>query len=357
MKICYLAAAWSVHTHRWVRHFARRGYQVTLVSFHPGKLDWKGIHVFQLPTPFSRPQANVLLNLAKACRLVQEIDPDILHVHVVTSYGLAGALTGRHPFVVTAWGGDVLVLPKQSWVYRQLVRFVLRRADLVTSMAEHMTGHLIEQAYAAANKIVTLPFGVDTDVFNLLQRSRRHGDELPLVVSTRRWDYGYDVHLLIQAIPQVLDFYPDTRFVVAGGGPLRRQLEQLATNLGIADHVEFRGDVLHEKMPRLLGEADVFVSTSRSDGNNISLNEAMACGAFPVVTDIPANREWIESGRNGLLFPCRDAKQLAQSIVEAIGQTDWRQSVMAQNWEIVCMRASWTQKMEKMENLYASLVR
>ena len=356
MKICYLSSAISVHTHRWARHFARRGYQVTVVSFHPGNLDWEGIQVFQLPALFSRSQANILLNLGRVRGLVREIDPNILHAHVVPSYGLAGALTGRHPFVATAWGSDVLVQPEESWVYRQIVRFVLKRADLVTSMAEHMTKHLIERGYAEADKIVTLPFGVDTDVFNLNQRTRRHGDAPPLVVSTRRLDYGLDVHLFLRASPQVLEHYPDVHFVVVSDGPFRSQLEQLATDLGVADRVEFRGAIPYHEMPKLLGEADVFVSTSRSDGNNVSLNEAMACGAFPVATDIPANREWIEPGQNGLLFPCQDAEELAQRIVEALRQPDWRQATTAQNWEIIRTRASWAHKMVEMEKLYASLV-
>ena len=50
---------------------------------------------------------------------------------------------------MTAWGTDVLVMPEQSWAYRQIVRFALSRADLVTSVANHMTQHLIERGYAA----------------------------------------------------------------------------------------------------------------------------------------------------------------------------------------------------------------
>ena len=287
---------------------------------------------------------------------MRRINPDILHAHYVTSYGLAGALTGRHPLIVTAWGSDVLVMPEESWIYRRMVRFVLNRADLITSMAEHMTRHLIERRYAAAGKVITLPFGVDTDAFNLNQRRRRHGNGSPLVVSTRRLDHGLDVHLFIQAIPQVLDCYPDSKFVVTSDGTLYSELKELATDLGIARCVEFRGDISHQEMPRLLGQADVFVSTSRSDGNNISLNEAMACGAFPVATNIPANRAWIESGKNGLLFPCHDPDRLAKAIIEALEKPAWRQAIMIDNWEIICSQASWQNKMAEMESWYASLV-
>ena len=354
MKICYLANVQSIHTQRWARHFVSRGYQVTVISFQRGAID--GVTVIDLPSVSAQPRLNILLRLSMVRRLVRDIDPDILHAHYVTSYGFAGALSGRHPLVITAWGSDVFVMPEGSWIYRQIVRFALRRADLITSMAKHMTRHLIERRYAVAEKIVTLPFGVDTDVFNPTQRSRRHSTDSPLVVSTRRLDHGLDVNLFIQAIPEVLKCYPNAKFVVTGDGPLRPQLEHLAADLGIKRHVEFRGEISHLEMTRLLGRADVFVSTSRSDGNNISLNEAMACGAFPVATDIPANRVWVENGRNGLLFPCHNSKLLANSINEALQKPEWRQATMAQNWEIICKRASWQDKMAEMETWYASLV-
>lgn len=354
MKICYLANSQSIHTQRWARHFKDRGYQVTVISFQPGAIE--GVKVISLASFSSQRHLNILLQFGNVRRLVQEIAPDILHAHYVTSYGLAGALTGKHPFVVTAWGSDVLVTPEESWIYRQMVCFALNRADLVTSMAEHMTQCIIERRYAVASRIVTLPFGVDTDVFNLNRRSRQHGVGSGLVVSTRRLDYGLDVHLFIQAIPQVLKTFPDTHFVVTGNGPFRSDLEQLAIDLGIIEHIDFRGEIPHSEMPKLLGGADVFVSTSRSDGNNISLNEAMACGAFPVATDIPANRAWIDVGRNGLLFSCQDADGLAEKVIEALSQPHWRQAAMDQNWGIVRARASWASAMVKMEGLYASLV-
>ena len=84
-------------------------------------------------------------------------------------------------------------------------------------------------------------------------------------------------------------------------------------------------------MALLLGQADLFISTSPSDGNNISLNEAMACGVFPIVTDIAANRAWITHGENGLLFPCRDANALADRVIEALGRPEWRQAVVPVN--------------------------
>lgn len=354
MKICYLANAQSIHTQRWASHFHKCGYDVTVISFDQAEIE--GVHVISLRRMTSQRHLNILLNLVNIRNVVRKIAPDILHAHYATSYGFAGALTGKHPFVVTAWGTDVLVEPEKSSVYRQIVCFALRQADLITSMAPHMTEHLIMREYAPADKMITLPFGVDTDVFNLSRRTRQHGSQPEVVVSTRRPDYGMDVDTFVRAIPAVLKVFDNLRFIITGEGSLRQSLEQLAGELGVYDHVEFLGDITHREMPDLLGVADVFVSTSPSDGNNISLNEAMACGVFSIATDIPANRAWIEPGKNGLLYPCRDVDQLADRIIKALRNPDWRQDVMSGNWEIISSRASWANSMAEMESHYNRLM-
>jgi glycosyltransferase involved in cell wall biosynthesis len=178
-----------------------------------------------------------------------------------------------------------------------------------------------------------------------------------LVVSTRRLDTGLDVDIFIRAIPKIIRSYPDTHFVITNDGPLRKSFEGLAEDLKIANWVDFRGEISHQEMSILLGEADIFVSTSPSDGNNVSLNEATACGAFPVATDIPANRAWISlDDKNGLLFPCKDADSLAYAIIEALQEPEWRQSVMAENWNIVRTKASWSNSMAEMEHHYRRLL-
>lgn len=350
MKICYLANAEIVHTKRWAQYFSSIGHQVTVISFQSGEIE--GADVIELPHLSTNKILNILLNIFKVRRLVNDIRPDILHAHYVTSYGLVAALTGKHPYVATAWGTDVLIEPEKSWMYRQMIRFNLRRADLITSMAPHMTDLLVKRGYALIDKIIDLPFGVDTNVFNPAKRSRPRENQPAIVVSTRRPDYGMDVDTFVKAVPLVLKIFKNIRFIVTGEGPLRQSIEQLAGALGVSGYIEFRGQINHQEMPELLGLADVFVSTAPSDGNNVSLNEAMACGAFPIATDIPANRAWIEPGKNGLLYPCREVDQLADRIIDALRRPDWRQVVRSHNWDIIRKKASWSHSMAKMESHY-----
>jgi glycosyltransferase involved in cell wall biosynthesis len=353
--ICFLANAGSVHTQRWAKHFANKGYQVIVISFQPGEIE--GVTVIQLPLVSLHFQINILLNLLKIRRLVREIEPDILHAHYATSYGLAGALTGRHPYIVTAWGSDVLIMPARSWIYRKIVRYALRAADIVTSMAPHMTRHMIFEKLCRAEKIVTLPFGTDTSLFNPSSRKSGDTEDSPVIVSNRRLDAGMNVDLFVRAIPAVIKVFPDARFIVASDGTERPTIQKLTLELGVEANVEFRGHVLPSQMPMLLGNADIFVSTSPSDGNNISLCEAMACGAFPIATDISANQDWITTGVNGFLFPVRDHNELARCIIESLKKPTWRRSVQAGNYNIILDKGSWDKNMEIMTFEYEKILR
>ncbi len=164
MKICYLANAASIHTHRWATHFSKLGHDVTVVSLTdasiPGvNVRWMGID------PNVRGRIAYLLCLPRLRRTLRELKPDIVHAHYAGGYGLAAALAGYHPLVLTAWGSDVLILPQSSRSMRWLVKFALRRADLVTSMARHMTV-AIGGLGVSGERLITLPFGVDTSIFH-----------------------------------------------------------------------------------------------------------------------------------------------------------------------------------------------
>jgi glycosyltransferase involved in cell wall biosynthesis len=121
--------------------------------------------------------------------------------------------------------------------------------------------------------------------------------------------------------------------------------------------VKFEGWVDHDELPGWLASSKVYVSTSLSDSLAISNLEAMACGIFPIVTDIPSNREWIEDGENGFIVPTDDPEILAQRMVEAMGNEKIREKAGIHNRRIVGERANWNKNMMEIEELYRVLVR
>jgi glycosyltransferase involved in cell wall biosynthesis len=117
---------------------------------------------------------------------------------------------------------------------------------------------------------------------------------------------------------------PRLAVTIAGEGRERTRLEKLARKRGVSECVRFVGRVPHGELPALLASAAVAVSCARSDSTSISLLEAMARGATPVVADIPGNREWVEPGVDGLVFPPGNPAALATALVRALNDPAFR---------------------------------
>ena len=119
---------------------------------------------------------------------------------------------------------------------------------------------------------------------------------------------------------------------------LEKRLKKLTKDLRISDHVDFVGAVPHQKVAEYLQASQIYLSMSLSDGASTSLLEAMACGTFPIVSDIPANREWIVDGDNGFLVSPLDPKKLAQQIMEVFNNSSLMKTAAKKNVEIIQKR-------------------
>jgi glycosyltransferase involved in cell wall biosynthesis len=172
---------------------------------------------------------------------------------------------------------------------------------------------------ADPSRVAVVPWGADLALFPLAPPAAD-----PHVVSLRQLAPLYDVACLIDALPAVRDAVPGVRVTLAGDGPERAALERRARERGVAGRVTFAGALPHRELPALLAGAAAVVSCARSDSTSISLLEAMASGATPVVTDLPGNREWIDDGVEGRLFPPGDAPALASALAAVLGDSAFR---------------------------------
>jgi glycosyltransferase involved in cell wall biosynthesis len=107
----------------------------------------------------------------------------------------------------------------------------------------------------------------------------------------------------------------DWRLVVAATGTETENLKDKANKLGLTDDVEFVGWIQKEDNEQWYSKAKIWVSIPESDATSISLLEAMACGCIPVVSDLPANREWIQSGRNGIVVENLESDFLSEALL------------------------------------------
>jgi glycosyltransferase involved in cell wall biosynthesis len=293
------------------------------------------------------------LKARRARRLIRSLRPDVVHAHYATSYGLLGALSGVHPLVVTSHGSDVLISGARR-PSRWLVARVLGAADLVTVPGEHVAEQV--RRLSTAREVVVFQYGVEVqrlrEVAAAVEADEHEVTETRLVTA-RPLQPLYHTDDVIRAVALLRDGGLDCTLDVADRGPERPALEQLVRELGLADRVVFHGYVPENDAERLIARADVYVSVAASDGASIALLEAMALGPAPVVSDIAANRSWIDDGVNGVLVSI-EPQAIAEGVRRALALD--RAACRERNLAIVSERADRERNLGECERLLARLV-
>ncbi|MBM3273918.1 MAG: glycosyltransferase, partial [Candidatus Sericytochromatia bacterium] len=158
-RLLMLAEAASVHTSKWAGEFARRGWDVHVVSLRPGETPGATVHV--LGDRLTR--ATYALAALRCRELVRTLQPAIIHAHYATSYGFLGAVSKFAPLVTSLWGSDAYDFPRKSPFHAALLRFNLRRADVITAASRDLA--CAAQRHAPGRTIEIVPFGVDLRAF------------------------------------------------------------------------------------------------------------------------------------------------------------------------------------------------
>ena len=362
VKICYVGDAGSVHMQRWAKYFADKGHEVCLISPRPFGGDVpRNIDLHVLKMLNGVRFVNIPLSVIQIAGIIGRKNPDILHAHHVTSSGFWAALCRFHPYVLTAWGSDIVVQPKKSRLVRWKATFALKKAEMITCDAEHMVERMVEMG-VDREKIKLIYFGVDTQKFSAkhmdgeVKGKYRIASDSPTVISLRSLNPIYDLESLVKSVPLVLGKVPEAKFILVGDGEQRGYLENVATSLGVGDSVRFAGSISNSEIPAYLASSDVYVSTSLSDaGLAASTAEAMASQLPVVITDFGDNSQWVKEGQGGFLIPVKSPSLLAERIVYLLNNEDVRRKFGKFNREVIEERNDYYKEMGKVEQLYQTL--
>lgn len=283
----------------------------------------------------------------------------LIHVHWAIPTGLIGVLSGlllKKPVIVTIHGSDLRMALEKPGFLRKIFVYVCKKASHINCVSKVQKQEL-EKLDISNKKISIMPMGVD-NAFLEVGKNRKIGLEKPsfTILSNRNLFPIYNVSLLIRAIPVVLKEEPNTKFLIAGEGSEKETLEKEVKSLKINSSVKFLGRVPHEEMPDLLSQADIYVSTSLYDGTSVSLLEAMGAGAFPIVTDIPSNREWVTHNENGFLVPFNEGKTLANGIIDVIRNQSFLEKSWEKNLSIIEEKALWAITIKNIKSIYTKLL-
>lgn len=241
---------------------------------------------------------------AMARRTVRHFQPDVIHAHTLFYHtslvAAAVAKRARVPLLLTLHLGALDALPQpyraMSQLYERTVgRALLAAATRIICVSEDVRQHA-RALGAAAAKLAVVPNGVDTARFAPVGRIP---NRVPTVLCVGRLIFNKGPHYLIEAAAAMHARGIALRLVFAGDGPMEQTLRQHAARLNLHDSVEFRGRC--DNIAALLGEADIFVRPSLSEGMSLAVLEAMAAGLPVIASDVSGTRQMIRDMIDGII--------------------------------------------------------
>jgi glycosyltransferase involved in cell wall biosynthesis len=210
--------------------------------------------------------------------------------------------------------------------YRLLESQTRSRVDAFVAVSQSLYGEMIHRGYPK-ERTVAIPNGIDLDAFQPLGEKQievvrgRLGlrPHQPFLLAVGNFRPVKNHALLLEAMVQVRNLFPDVFLLLVGHGPLKSQYLQMIRERSLEANVRVMAPV-GRKLPLLLGSADVLIHPSKTESFGLVVAESIACGTPVVATRVGALPELVKEGETGLLVESESILSLAQAVCALIAE-------------------------------------
>ncbi len=359
MRLAFLSIGRHIHTERWLRWFAQRGHECHLLTVQPGPI--AGVTVHDITTDRGPKPWRYFRSLSKVKRLLSDLQPDLLNTHFLTGYGYWGHFSGYHPNVLTVWGDDVYVTPRENVLKGWLARRALSSCDAVTGDSRDILACCAELG-AEPDKCYRVLWGVDFERFkpgDALAWRAGHGFEPGDIVFFSPRSYTqpyYNIDTVIAAAARVAGREPRARFLFSGYEGDPRPFREAAAEAGILPVTRMVGRLPHDEFALALQASEVFISVPSVDATAVSLLEAMACGRAVIVSGLASALEWIQDQHSGLVVEPRDVEGLAAAMLRLADDPALRDRLGRAALDMARREAGFEMNMNHVDAIFRHLV-
>jgi teichuronic acid biosynthesis glycosyltransferase TuaC len=289
-------------------------------------------------------------------RIRREFRFDLIDAHFGYPEGCAASLAAsffRVPFTITLRGSETMF---DGYRYRRAaMKTAFRRAAATIAVSDELRDFAISRG-ARLERARTIPNGIDTDVFRPYdQAAMRRRHNLPagrkLILTAGELIEAKGHHLVVDALKSLVARGADAELLIAGatarGGPeFEQALRERVRNAGMENRVRLLGWVDRQTMAELLSAVDLFCLASYTEGWPNVVNEALACGAPVVVTQVGGVTAMVPSAQYGTIVPQRDMPALERAILAGLDRT-WNRTVIShwgrsRSWDTVAREVAET---------------
>lgn len=362
MRILLLSDTYSEHTEKWALGLASNGIEVGLFSFNKASYPWyqnqKNINVLFEPKDKLDTSSKIsyLKFVGSLNKAITQFKPDVVHAHYATSYGLIGALSGFHPFVISAWGTDVMKFPQKNFINKSILKYNLRKADAICATSNTIKEFLKPVTEKSVNVI---PFGVDVNLFCKKDVNSLFEKNAFVLGSIKPLEELYNTDILIKAFAALKKKHFDKtlKLLIIGEGSQMESLKQLSTQLGIDNDVKFTGRIAFSEISNYYNMLDVLVNISDYESFGVSVIEAMACEKPVIATNTGGLKEIIENSTFGSLVEVGNVEQTTIEMEKYLLDAALKERVGKAARAKVIEKYNWTNNIKQMIDVYSQLTK
>jgi len=359
MRVLLLADADSSHTLKWVEGLADADVEIGLFSLRPVVSDvYRKLNIptREMNHTDSTGWLELKLIYIKAIRVVKhfinEFQPDIVHAHYASSYGLIGSFVGFKPYVISPWGTDIYVYPKSGPIYKALLKRTLSKADEIISISEDMAREI--ELYTNKN-VRVIPWGVK--IVNYSFNEKKWEGNTWRFATAKSLRPVYNIPTSIESFLQLKAKYSSLKMElhVAGDGPERSKCEEVAGK-ELNRSVIMHGALDPSDMPEFYTDKHVLINIPDSESFGVSILEASLSGLVPIGTNADGIPEVLKDGESGILISTPSAERCYKALSQIVDNRDHSRNVAKHGRAFVLENFSYDRTIELQKELYQKLI-
>lgn len=360
MKILLLSNCNNPHTIKWATSLVEKGLDIAVFSLNKCKVTdyekYPAINIYDNTLQITRNEGALskikyLKVLPELKKIIKEYQPDILHVHYASSYGILGALCNFSPFILSVWGTDVFSFPKKSFIHKSILKYNFKKANKILS-----TSHVMkkETNLYTSKKIEVTPFGIDTSKFELRKGETLFNKDDIVIGTIKTLEEVYGIEYLIRAFKVVSDKHKNLplKLLIVGGGSLDKSLKKLTNELKIAEKVIFTGNIPFTKVPVYHNMLSIAVFLSFAESFGVAVIESSACEKPVVVSNVGGLPEVVEDGVTGIIVPVKNVDKTVKALEKLLFNKELQQKMGKAGRERVKKLYDWEQNVKQMIGIY-----
>lgn len=337
----------------------RRGHRI-MIAAPPDAMIIKQAKTRGIQTmPLSMEKSSVFVPINKIIDIINKYEIDIVNTHSSRDSWLAsiaGRLSSKKPVIIRT---RHLSTPISNNLLSRIVYNHLPHKIITTG--ESIKNSMIEKNNLNPDKIVSIPTGIDLEIFKAGKTDANIRSALnipvraPLIgmVSVLRSWKGHIY--LIEAIPEVVKKFPNTKFLIVGDGPYKDVIEEKIKETGIGKYIIMTGH--REDIPEMLSAIDFLVFPSyANEGVPQAVLQAFAMGKTVIASNAGSISEVVLNNKTGILIPSRNSSVLAKRIIELLKDKGKRKKMAFAGRKLVESGYSLEAMLNKIERLYNELM-